>query len=69
MINLEEKIVFAVSHDGTGDRVPLVILGIPEGGVKVKLVLFGGKDHESITDALSKARSIGAVDFTKDYSI
>lgn len=80
----EEKVVCGISPEGTGDGVPLVILGVPKGaweymkdgkthtfdltaaGVPVKLVLFGGKDHEECSRLLVQAGTIDArgVDFS-----
>lgn len=40
--NIEEKIVFAVSPEGQGDGIPLVVLGIPRGAWRY---MHDGKTH------------------------
>jgi hypothetical protein len=40
--NVEENIIFAVSPEGTGDGVPLVILGVPRGAWRY---MHDGKTH------------------------
>lgn len=49
MSDIEQKIVFGLSHTGIGDGVPLVMLGIPEGAWEYM------KDGKTHTFDLTKA--------------
>lgn len=40
--SIEEKIVFGISEDGTGDGVPLLLLGVPVGAWEY---MSDGKTH------------------------
>lgn len=48
-LGVEDKIIFAVSHEGQGDGVPLVILGVPTGAWEYM------KDGKTHTFDLTKA--------------